>query len=264
MRGGNADGDHGGDHAKGDQWRKYAFGHRRASWELFSGRAIAFRCTGQASPFGRLGGRVRKKSSHSSLSIRPKPQFGRTMFTTNDKKNANAEDFDALGVETVLVNNLGSAGATEPRPIAQAAIPPALDGKDVIGIAQTGRGKTFAYLVPMIQRIVEEAQIPKGRLHGRKPKKPLAKGAARLRVWCWCRRVNRVPAAQEAELLTKRLRFTVAVAVGKSPIGPQTKAISDEALNSSWPPRVECGSWAKRGFSIGAIFRLPPSTKQIE
>ena len=35
-------------------------------------------------------------------------------------------------------------------------------------------------------------------------------------------------------------------------------------LNSSWPPQVECGSWAKKGFSIGAIFRLPPSTKQIE
>ena len=87
-------------------------------------------------------------------------------------KIANAEDFVALGVETALVNNLESAGATVPRPIQSAAIPPALDGKDVIGIAQTGRGKTFAYLVPMIQRIIEEAQIPKGRLHGRKPKTP--------------------------------------------------------------------------------------------
>ena len=88
------------------------------------------------------------------------------------RKNANAEDFDALGVETVLVNNLGSAGATEPRPIQAAAIPPALDGKDVIGIAQTGRGKTYACLVPMFLRIVEDAQIPKGRLHGRNPKSP--------------------------------------------------------------------------------------------
>lgn len=175
------------------------------------------------------------------------------------RKNANAEDFDALGVETVLVNNLGSAGATEPRPIQAAAIPPALDGKDVIGIAQTGRGKTFAYLVPMIQRIVEEAQIPKGRLHGRKPKKPLAKGAARLRGLVLVpTRELAFQVAQEAELLTKRLRFTVAVAVGKSPIGPQTKAISDGAeLLVATPGRVrelgEKGIFDWCNLSVAAI-----------
>ena len=155
-------------------------------------------------------------------------------------KIANAEDFVALGVETALVNNLESAGATVPRPIQSAAIPPALDGKDVIGIAQTGRGKTFAYLVPMIQRIIEEAQIPKGRLHGRKPKTPLAKGAARLRGLVLVpTRELAFQVAQEAEVLTKRLRFSVAVAVGKSPVGPQRKAISDGAeLLVATPGRV--------------------------
>ena len=101
---------------------------------------------------------------------------------------------------------------------------------------------------------MEEAQIPKGRLHGRKPKKPLAKGAARLRGLVLVpTRELAFQVAQEAELLTKRLRFTVAVAVGKSPSGCRPRP-SRMVLNSSWPPRVECGSWAKRGFSIGAIF----------
>ena len=64
--------------------------------------------------------------------------------------------------------------------------------------------------------------------------------------------------AQEAELLTKRLRFTVAVAVGKSPIGPQTKAISDGAeLLVATPGRVrelgEKGIFDWCNLSVAAI-----------
>ena len=64
--------------------------------------------------------------------------------------------------------------------------------------------------------------------------------------------------AQEAELLTKRLRFSVAVAVGKSPIGPQTKAISDGAeLLVATPGRVrelgEKGIFDWCNLSVAAI-----------
>jgi len=47
-----------------------------------------------------------------------------------------------------------AAGFTEPTPIQQAAIPPALDGRDLIGTAQTGTGKTAAFVLPILQALL--------------------------------------------------------------------------------------------------------------
>ena len=47
-----------------------------------------------------------------------------------------------------------AAGYTEPTPVQQAAIPPALEGRDVIGTAQTGTGKTAAFVLPMLQALL--------------------------------------------------------------------------------------------------------------
>ena len=47
-------------------------------------------------------------------------------------------------------------GFTTPTPIQQKAIPIAIEGKDVIGIAQTGTGKTIAFGIPMIQRLAQK------------------------------------------------------------------------------------------------------------
>jgi ATP-dependent RNA helicase RhlE len=57
--------------------------------------------------------------------------------------------FAALGLPSYLVEKLSSLGITEPTPIQQGAIPPALKGQDVVGIAQTGTGKTLAFGLPM-------------------------------------------------------------------------------------------------------------------
>lgn len=71
--------------------------------------------------------------------------------------------FGALGVSTPLVQALEKAGLTEPTPIQAKAIPPALEGRDVLGCAQTGTGKTAAFLIPMIERLAEG---PKGSPRG--------------------------------------------------------------------------------------------------
>ena len=42
---------------------------------------------------------------------------------------------------------------TTPTPVQASAIPPALEGKDVLATAQTGTGKTLAFLIPMIERL---------------------------------------------------------------------------------------------------------------
>lgn len=63
--------------------------------------------------------------------------------------------FSALGVSGSLVQALEKGGLVEPTPIQQQAIPPALAGKDVLGCAQTGTGKTAAFVIPMIERLAE-------------------------------------------------------------------------------------------------------------
>ena len=67
--------------------------------------------------------------------------------------------FDSLGVSEALVKDLAIAGLYSPTPIQIQAIPPALAGRDVIGCAQTGTGKTAAFVIPIIERL---ARLPKG------------------------------------------------------------------------------------------------------
>ena len=66
--------------------------------------------------------------------------------------------FDGLGVSEALVKDLAMAGLTSPTPIQAQAIPLALAGRDVIGCAQTGTGKTAAFVIPILERL---ALLPK-------------------------------------------------------------------------------------------------------
>ncbi|TAL20005.1 DEAD/DEAH box helicase [Patescibacteria group bacterium] len=64
-----------------------------------------------------------------------------------------AGTFYGLGIAPQLLDILQKQRFTVPTPIQQKAIPVALEGKDLIGIAQTGTGKTLAFAVPMLQRL---------------------------------------------------------------------------------------------------------------
>jgi ATP-dependent RNA helicase RhlE len=64
--------------------------------------------------------------------------------------------FYGLGIASKILDILERIKFKEPTPIQRKAIPLAIEGKDVIGIAQTGTGKTHAYAVPMIQRLVQK------------------------------------------------------------------------------------------------------------
>jgi ATP-dependent RNA helicase RhlE len=63
--------------------------------------------------------------------------------------------FSDLGLAEPLVRALEAKGYAEPTPIQRDAIPLILDGRDLLGIAQTGTGKTAAFVLPSIQRLVE-------------------------------------------------------------------------------------------------------------
>ena len=61
--------------------------------------------------------------------------------------------FDELGLSKPLLRAVTDAGYTTPTPVQAKAIAPALAGKDVVGIAQTGTGKTAAFCLPLLQRV---------------------------------------------------------------------------------------------------------------
>ncbi len=71
------------------------------------------------------------------------------MYTT--PMNSDTTSFYGLGIAPGILQTLDRLKLTIPTPIQQKAIPIALGGKDVIGIAQTGTGKTLAFGIPMIQ-----------------------------------------------------------------------------------------------------------------
>jgi superfamily II DNA/RNA helicase len=72
--------------------------------------------------------------------------------------------FDELGLSSKVYEAVAAAGYTEPTPIQAQSIPIAVTGRDVLGIAQTGTGKTAAFVLPMITR------LESGRARARMPR----------------------------------------------------------------------------------------------
>src|ERR1039457_1742866 len=61
--------------------------------------------------------------------------------------------FRSLAHDAKILHAVQDAGYTEPTPIQTAAIPPIIAGHDLIGIAQTGTGKTAAFTLPILTRL---------------------------------------------------------------------------------------------------------------
>lgn len=114
----------------------------------------------------------------------------------------NSTTFHGLGIAPLLLEALDRLRLTSPTPIQQQAIPVAVQGKDIVGIAQTGTGKTLAYGVPMIQRLIQD------------------KGNALVIV------PTRELALQVEETLQKigrTIGLRIAVLIGGTPYGPQRR-----------------------------------------
>lgn len=71
-----------------------------------------------------------------------------------------ASAFAGLTLAPELCNALSGLGYEEPTPIQQAAIPPLLEGRDLVGQAATGTGKTAAFALPVLQRVLREGGRP--------------------------------------------------------------------------------------------------------
>jgi len=69
-------------------------------------------------------------------------------------------DFDMLGLAPRLIAALKAQGITDPTPIQTKAIPHAMNGRDVLGLAQTGTGKTAAFGLPLLHALMKQGIAP--------------------------------------------------------------------------------------------------------
>jgi ATP-dependent RNA helicase RhlE len=73
--------------------------------------------------------------------------------TENTPKNTSDDSFYGLGIAPKLLEKLDQLECKIPTPIQKKSIPIASEGKDMVGIAQTGTGKTIAFAIPIVQRL---------------------------------------------------------------------------------------------------------------
>ncbi len=119
--------------------------------------------------------------------------------------------FSELGLAENVLRALTSEGYVDPTPIQQQAIPPLLEGHDLLGIAQTGTGKTCAFATPLLTRLQKFPQ-------------PLRPRTARVLVLAPTREL----AAQIGESFRaygRHAGFRVATVFGGVGFGPQLKAL---------------------------------------
>jgi ATP-dependent RNA helicase RhlE len=120
-------------------------------------------------------------------------------------------NFSELALAEPLSRAIAEKGYDTPSPIQQAAIPPALAGNDVLGLAQTGTGKTAAFALPMLHRL---AATPKHRL----------KISTRALVLAPTRELaSQIAASFQA--YGRYMKLSVAVVFGGLPIGRQERAL---------------------------------------
>ncbi len=119
--------------------------------------------------------------------------------------------FSDLGLAEPILHALATKGYTDPTPIQRQAIPALLEGRDLLGIAQTGTGKTAAFSLPSLHRLAANPQ----------PRKP---ASCRMLVLSPTREL----AAQIAENVAayaKNLRLTVDCVFGGVPVGKQARRL---------------------------------------
>lgn len=92
---------------------------------------------------------------HVHVFLRVVKESGHTRMHMNETKQP-ILGFEGLGLAPRLLSAIQMLGFTEPTPIQSKAIPVAVEGGDLIGVAETGTGKTFAFGLPLLQRVARE------------------------------------------------------------------------------------------------------------
>ena len=98
-------------------------------------------------------------NGHFNHRRRNTPVYDPALFIRKSSEHSPEEyvpvnSFSDFQIHSILKQNIESRGYKVPTPIQDMAIPPLLEGKDVVGIATTGTGKTAAFLIPLINKVL--------------------------------------------------------------------------------------------------------------
>ncbi|MGD1036253.1 MAG: DEAD/DEAH box helicase [Roseiarcus sp.] len=122
------------------------------------------------------------------------------------------ENFNGFGLAAPLLAALAKMGYAKPTPIQAQAIPVLMNGRDLIGVAQTGTGKTAAFALPILNRLIAD-------------KRPAPQGGARALVLSPTRELAS-QIAQSFHDLSAGLPLNIAVVFGGVPHGAQIRALA--------------------------------------
>ncbi|NNM76634.1 DEAD/DEAH box helicase [Sphingomonas sp. ID1715] len=117
--------------------------------------------------------------------------------------------FADLGLSDELLKAVEDSGYTDPTPIQRQAIPPVLMGRDLIGIAQTGTGKTASFVLPMIDILAH------GRSRARMPRSLILEPTRELAA----------QVSENFEKYGKNHKLSMALLIGGVSMGDQVKAL---------------------------------------
>jgi ATP-dependent RNA helicase RhlE len=127
-------------------------------------------------------------------------------------KDISLENFHGFGLAAPLNSALSELGYVRPTPIQAQAIPALMKGRDLIGIAQTGTGKTAAFALPILNKLAAD-------------RRPAPRGGARVLVLSPTRELAS-QIAQSFRDLSGALSLKIAVVFGGVPHGAQIRALA--------------------------------------
>lgn len=104
-------------------------------------------------PHNRRAGGPKTSNVHYSRYI------NKAVPTEEEEVYVPANTFDSFGFNQRTADTLKHIGYKQPSPIQDQSIPPALEGKDIIGLANTGTGKTAAFLLPTIEKLLKNREL---------------------------------------------------------------------------------------------------------
>ncbi|PVU94678.1 hypothetical protein BB561_002352 [Smittium simulii] len=96
--------------------------------------------------------------SDSDSNLEKESKILGSQIRSENRRKAKSGAFSAMGLSEGLLRAIKKKGYKQPTPIQRKIIPKILDGRDVVGMARTGSGKTAAFLFPIIERLVSHRQ----------------------------------------------------------------------------------------------------------
>lgn len=154
------------------------------------------------------GNRGRRWGGRSMPTFDPSQFINKNPIDLKEEVYEPENTFSTFGLEEQLIDTISSMGIESPTPIQDQIIPEILNGRDVIGLAETGTGKTAAFLVPLINKTISD-----------KDKMTLILAPTRELA---------IQIEEEFKLLSKGLNQHSTVCVGGMNINPQIRSLKQK------------------------------------